>query len=508
MNPMLQDWAMIAHPPLLFLGYAGLTVPFAVAMGALVAGRGDNLWVARARRWTLASWLFLTAGIVLGAEWAYVELGWGGYWAWDPVENASLLPWFTATALMHSLILHQRRGIFKTWSASLAALSLILCVFGTYLTRSGIISSVHAFPESEIGWYFLGVLAVLLVGSVAVMLWRRRLLKGERHMERLISMDGAFLGANLLLVIMMLTTLIGTIFPVLSRLFTDHPVTLGSPFYNKVVVPMALILVALMATGPLLALIGNAPRLRRRLIIPGIAAHAGGLAGFVLGGGNVWMAAIAAISAFAVLTLCEDFVRSILRPMRAPDQKAAAMWRALGANAKRYGGQLVHLGIVMILMGVAGSSLYSAKEDCDLTSGQAVGIGRYKLRLESLDEVQGDNYAAREAKLTLFTPGGGRTALRPQRRWYNKSKQANSEVAVYMSLREDVYVILAGWIDHGRITKIQAIINPLVCWIWIGGITMSIGSLICLSAGRRKGQPLPRTEGDEAAGRTAPVEVI
>ena len=505
MNPMLQDPAMIAHPPALFLGYAGCTVPFALVFGALIAGRTGGRWLARARQWVLASWLFLTVGIVLGAEWAYVELGWGGYWAWDPVENASLLPWFTATALMHSLILQQRRGTFKVWNALLAGLSFLLCLFGTFLTRSGVIASVHAYGKSQIGQVFLAVLGLFVVFCILVMIWRRRLLKSDRPMRTLLSVDGGFLAANVLLMVMMLTTLVGTIFPILSRLFSGSEVTLGPPFYNKVIVPMALALVALLGTGPFLAVATSAGKLRQRLIVPGAAAIVAAGATLALGAANAWMVLAAAISAFVVAAIFEDLVRAILRQTSDPRRSAPlAIIRMLRLNARRYGGQVVHLGMAMVVMGVAGSSLYSTRHKIEMGPGQSVEIGQYTLRMESLKgDVREATYQAGEARVTLLSPRGQLGLLRPQRRRYNKSRGVNTEVAVHRMLREDVYLVLNGWVDSGRITKFEVIISPLVNWIWIGSIVMTAGALLSLAVSRppsaRPREPQEAVDGQTVA---------
>ena len=464
LNPMLQDWAMIIHPPMLFLGYAGFTVPFAFGLGALAGGRTDTLWIPSVRRWVLASWLFLTVGIILGAEWAYVELGWGGYWAWDPVENASLLPWFTGTALVHSLIVQQRRGMLKIWNAVLLPLTFVLCIFATYLTRSGVIQSVHAFPKSSLGWFFLAMLAVSLIGSLGVILWRRDILKSDRPLDKFISQEGAFLAGNTLLLIMMLITTIGTLFPLISRLFSKESITLGPEFYNAVILPLAMALLILMGAGPVLRFAAVRGSLRKRLIVPVILTHVAVILAAVLSDRNLWTVLTAGTATFIVACIVDDVVRSL------PNMRA---------NLRRWGGQIVHLGIAMILVGVAGSSLYNVKKEWPMHFGQSVEIGRYTLRLDALNEVKRANYTAGEAVMTLTAPGGKQIVLRPQRRRYHKSEQPNTEVAIYMSLREDVYVTLAGWKGEGEITHIQAIVNPLVIWIWIGGIAMGVGALLC-----------------------------
>ena len=501
LNPMLQDPNMIAHPPLLFLGYAGFAVPFALVLGALIAGRTDDLWIAPTRRWAMASWLFLTVGIVLGARWAYVELGWGGYWAWDPVENASLLPWLTGTALLHSLIVQQRRGMLKTWNAALVATTFLLCVFGTYLTRSGVIASVHAFPESRIGQFFLALLLAALAGSVGVILWRRRLLKSDHRIEKLLSREGAFLAANVLLVVMMLTTLVGTIFPLLSAPFSKTPATLEAGFYNTAVVPMGVALVALMSLGPLLDVFASGQHVAGRLVLPVVGAIAAAGAALALGGLNLWMLACAAVAGFTVLALGDAFVRAIVRRAARREQGALrAAGQLLRDHPGQYGGKLVHLGVAAIVLGVAGSSLFSTKDAWDVPVGTSVRIGRYTLRLDELQETRHANFLAVEAVVTLTAPGGREQVLRPQRRRYDKSQQFNTEVAIRSGLIEDVYLTLAGWKDQGKVARVEAIVNPLVSWIWLGGIAMTLGSAVCLLPPRaRRTQPADVPAEDRAA---------
>ncbi len=504
MNPMLQHWAMIAHPPTLFMGYAGFAVPFALGLGALIGGRSDNRWIAPVRRWVIGSWLFLTIGIVLGSWWAYVELGWGGYWAWDPVENASLLPWLTGTALIHSLILQHRRGTLKVWNAWLVPLTFLLCIFGTYLTRSGVIASVHAFPDSSVGKFFLMMLILGVSVSIGVIIWRRDLLKSEHKLDKLVSYEGAFIGGNVLLTIIMATTLVGTIFPILSSGFAKESVTLGEEFYNTVVVPMALLMAALMAVGPLIRYVNAKGALIKRLIAPGIAVvaavvgaciwsvhHTGGEE-LATGGGvgpMVWAMVSAAIAAFAVTCITEDVIRTV---------------GSLGPSAvRRWGGQLVHLGMIMIVVGVAGSSRGVSKS-LALKPDQVEQVGKYNVRLDGLEEITEANYMAGEARIGVSSTDKDEFILRPQRRQYNKSSKANSEVAVRTSLVEDVYVILAGW--QGDTVHIKVLINPLLSWIWIGGIAMSLGSLICLVApGRRRtGQAVPNSDPTEAPAAVCP----
>jgi cytochrome c-type biogenesis protein CcmF len=488
MKPLLQSPAMIWHPPVLFAGYAGFTIPFAFALGALITGRSDSLPIAQTRRWVLASWLFLSAGILLGAQWAYTELGWGGYWAWDPVENASLLPWFTATALLHSLIAQQRRGTMKVWNAALIALTFVLCILGTYLTRSGVISSVHAFPESPIGWFFLGLLLVSLAGSAALILARLGRLRGEHRLEGLLNRQAAFVAGNVLMVVMMLATLVGTMYPLLSQLFADQPIALGGSYYNTVVLPLGMAAVAMMGLGPLLPAGRGDGNLGRRLAVPAVGGVAAGAAVGLAGATEPWALVAAVVCAFVAIGVGQDFVRTMRLGLANPQRSAlGSTLRVLRTNVRRYGGMMAHLGVAMLVIGVAGSSLYSLKKDIAFTFNEASGayneasLGRYTLHLDSLEQVRGRNYTAVEAKVTLTGADGERIVLTPQKRFYDKfPSEPYGRIAVEPSLREDVYLNLAGWRSRGKVATIQGYVNPLVNWIWIGGCVLGLAGLLCL----------------------------
>lgn len=484
LNPMLQNPGMVLHPPLLFMGYAGFAIPFAVAIGVLIGGRTDNRWLRSIRRWLLVAWLFLTAGIVLGAWWAYVELGWGGYWAWDPVENASLLPWLTSTALLHSIMVQQQRGMFKRWNVSLIALSFILCIFGTYLTRSGVIDSVHAFPESPIGRFLLVFLIVSTAGSAALIAWRYQRLAPEHEMEGLISREGAFLLGNVMLLIMMLTTLVGTTFPILSKAVGADPISVGPPFYNRIVAPMALVVVALMAIGPVLAFGKSAAlRIARSLLIPAIAAVLVTAVVGILGVHKFWALLCVAITTLGTFAVIDNFIRSVAARVRSTGEALApAALHLIDQNHRRYGGQLAHLGLMMVVIGVIGSSLYNAEKKYELSAGESADLGRFTLTLLSVDEIRGANYRALQATIALEDEHGTEiSVLTPQKRQYDKWQQElNTEVALRSTVRDDVYVILAGWEAGGEVVAIQALLNPLVLWIWLGGIVMAAGSFFCI----------------------------
>jgi cytochrome c-type biogenesis protein CcmF len=487
LNPMLQDPGMIAHPPLLFLGYAGFAIPFAIMFGALWTGRRDNQWLGGVRRWAVVAWTFLTVGILLGARWAYVELGWGGYWAWDPVENASLLPWLTGTALLHSIMVQQKRGMLKFWSAALIALTFVLCIFGTYITRSGIVDSVHTFGKSLVGTFFLVFMLATIVGGVALIVVRRRLLKSEHELAGVWGREGAFLAVNVLLLAMTAITAVGTIFPVISQAFTGRSVSVGQPFYNKVVVPMGLCLMALMAFGPLLNYgKGAADDLKKHVKGPllGGALTAATLA-LVWRIGNPWALLTAFIVGVAAVSIVWDIAVTVARRVgggAGRENVAVAFVRTVDANHRRYGGQTVHVGMLMIMVGIAGSSVYGTKSTIQLSpGGVAVVDGGWRVTLDKLDEVRGANYGAVEATVSVRDPRNGEvTVLRPQRRFYDKAEDSNSEVANWSTWRRDAYVTLAGWEDGGRLVALEMYVNPLVAWLWIGGIFVTAGAVLCL----------------------------
>jgi len=482
LNPLLQDPGMIWHPPTLFVGYAGFAIPFAMLVGALIVGRRDQQWILATRRWLLVSWAFLTVGIILGAKWAYVELGWGGYWAWDPVENASLLPWLTATALLHSIMAQQHRGVLLRWNAALIVLSFLLCIFGTYITRSGVVQSVHSFGKSLVGSFFLAFLVAGILFSATLLLARRRLLHSGQAITSLLSREGAFMLTNVLLLIIMLITLLGTIFPLLSQIIMGRSVQVGPPFYNKVVVPMSLLLVGLMGVAPLLSYgKPEGKQLWRTALAPVLLAVVACAAALTWGIRSPWALLATAIVALGAASLVLDLLRTWAQRMRwAGENVLLALLRVLDGNHRRYGGQVVHVGMLLFMLGVAGSSIYHVKRDLKLHPGQSATVGAYNLTFTRLDEARAANYTAVQAPLKITDTRGQSLELVPQRRFYDKSEQSNSEVAIHSTWKEDLYIILAGWEAGGSATAFQVIISPLVGWLWIGGYAMVAGALLCL----------------------------
>lgn len=491
LNPMLQNIGMIAHPPTLFIGYAGFTIPFALIMGALLAGKIDNTWIIAARRWALVSWLFLTVGIVLGAQWAYVELGWGGYWAWDPVENASLLPWLTGTALLHAMLVQKDRSMFKVWSASMAILTFILCIFGTYITRSGAIQSVHAFAPSLIASFFLTFLIVTTAVSLVFLILRglasRDGFEPSPSFEAFVSKDVAVLVGNCMLVIMMVLTLFMTVFPLLSGGGTFQPA-----HYNKIVLPLAIVMFLMMGAAPMLSY-GASGKLRdamRRLRIPLVIAAVCTVAVLLRVGWSLWTASATFAIALTVSGIITDYISVVgSRRRNANEGFATAALAALDANHRRYGGHLAHIGMAMIVAGVVGSSLYATKASLTMTRGQTQKVGHYSVKFDGLENARGSNFQGVEAVIQVTDASGKTSEMRPQLRQYTKWEQTNAEVAFLTGLREDVYVTLLG-VEPPNDAAVQVVINPLVLWIWLGGIAMTLGALWCmLPTFSRKRQP-------------------
>ena len=482
LNPMLQDPGMIAHPPILFTGYAGFTIPFALLIGSLVTGNLGNGWLKIARPWVLVSWIFLGAGILLGAQWAYTELGWGGYWAWDPVENASLLPWLTATALLHSAIAQRQHGTLKRWAASTAALTFVLCIFGTYITRSGVVDSVHSFGQSLVGTFFGVFLTITILASVVLLCIRWRALKDVRPIGSLVTTQGAFLGGNLLLVAMMLITLLGTMFPAITRIFTGNALSVTQTFYNRGVLPLSMLLIALMAISPLLT--GGTQVMKkfaRNLGVPLVMAAAAVAVLWTMKVHSAWALAAAIAGATLSGTIAVDLFTAIrARQKNTHETLGVATLRLLDANHRRYGSHVVHSGIIMIVAGITGSSLYSTKQLIPLSPSQTATVGNYAVTLGKLQEVRQSNYTAVQADLLIVDPNGHQDLLYPERRFYDKAEEASTQIALRSNWSEDLYVTLAGWEQGGQTATFQVILNPLVRWIWAGGVVMVLGAIGCL----------------------------
>jgi len=495
LNPLLQYPEMVIHPPMLYLGYVGFTVPFAFALGALAMKYPGDKWIHITRRWTMVTWGFLTLGIPLGAHWAYYVLGWGGYWGWDPVENASLMPWLTGTAFLHSVMMQEKRGMLKTWNMWLVFSTFMLSIFGTFLTRSGVVNSVHAFAQSSIGDWFVTFLAIILVTCIYFYAKNREHLKTEHRLESLISRESSFLFNNWLFLLICFTVLWGTLFPVLSEWVQGHKITVGPPFFNSVAVPFALLLLLLTAVGPLLAWRKTSlDSLKRNFLWPALGALAVGI--FLIATPPAWgsifgmrpwhdsgmfYALMAAMLATMVLfTVASEFVRGGRVIAGHTGRGLLASMVHLGhRNTRRYGGYIVHLGIALIFVGVLGTPFNQSAEK-EMSFGDKLSVGPYTLVCQSYTQEENPNYSTDLAIMQVFKNGRQIDTLYPESRFYIASQQQQHIPTVRSTLLEDLYVVYEGQNqDTGR-PIIKAHVNPLVSWIWIGVLVMILGTVIAL----------------------------
>ncbi len=474
MVPSLQNPYMLAHPPMLYLGYVGLTVPFAFAMGALLSGRTDERWIVATRRWTLAAWTFLGVGQLIGAHWAYVEIGWGGYYAWDPVENAALMPWLAATAFLHSVMIQEKRGMLKVWNMILVALAFNLSLFGTFLTRSGVIDSIHSFARSPIGAWFLGFLALMIVVSVALIRWRLPLLRTKTKLESLVSREATFLYNNLLLVALCLTILWGVLYPVLSDAVRGETRSVSKPYYDFFLHTFGLPLLLLMGLGPLVAWRRASLRsLGRTFMIPFAAAVVTGVVLLALGFGSSWPGLLAyTFSAFVAASIVLEFVRG-----RAA---AGSVFRLISRNRRRYGGYVVHAAVVLLAIGIAGSSAYQTVRDRILQPGQSVKAAGYTLTYVSSTGVRGANYTGFRALVDIRRGGSHVATVTPGMNDYPIEGQA-TEASIYHDPRSlgDVFTSAQAAGKGGRI-ELKVFVKPLINLIWVAGFVFVAGSLIAM----------------------------
>jgi cytochrome c-type biogenesis protein CcmF len=509
LNPLLQYPEMVIHPPMLYLGYTGFTIPFAFALAALLGRYPGEKWIHITRRWTMVAWCFQTVGILLGAHWAYAVLGWGGYWAWDPVENASLLPWITGTAFLHSVMMQEKRGMMKVWNVWLVFVTFMLSILGTLLTRSGVISSVHAFAQSGIGTWFVSFLAIIL--AVCFFAWwkNRDYLRSDNQLDSLVSRESSFLFNNLVLLAACFAVLWGTLFPVLSEWFTRSKISVGPPFFNKVNVPIALFLLLLTGVGPLLAWRKTSiDALRRNFAWPLAGGIVCGIVAFIFGFRDIYALICLILSVFVTLTILAEFYRGA-RVIAARDHTnlLSAVGDLTMRNTRRYGGYVIHLGMVLIFVGIAGSA-FNKDVQMDMAPGQSLSIGSYTILCQNFDEVANENYQSERATLEVFHNGHSQMMLYPQRRFYLASQVTETMVAVQSSSLRDLYVVYAGRNPDTGKPVIHAYLNPLVKWIWFGGIVVVLGTGLAMMPNRRAAivlKPVQEKAWGNAIGSPSPV---
>ena len=475
LNPSLQNPYMLAHPPLLYLGYVGLTVPFAFGMGALLAGRTDERWIVATRRWTLVAWTALGVGQLLGAHWAYVEVGWGGYYAWDPVENAALMPWLAATAFLHSVMIQEKRGMLKVWNVLLVILAFCLSLFGTFLTRSGVVNSIHSFTESPLGPWFLGFICVVTAGSLALVFWRLPLLRTKTRLESLVSREAAFLYNNLLLVALCLTILWGVAFPMLSELVRGETRTVGRPYYDFFLRTFGLPLLLLMGIGPLIAWRRASLRsLGRMFIWPAGIAVAVGVVLLALGAGSSVPGLVAyTFSAFVLTTIVLEFVRGT--------RAVGSFTQLVGRNRRRYGGYIVHASVVLLALGVAGSGAYGSSAERKLSPGQSLSVAGYTLTYRSLSQQRGANHIALRAAVDVSRGDKFVARVQPGKNRYFAEQQVSNEMAIHTDwLRAEDVDVIADQINPGGAIYFKVLVKPLVNLIWVAGFVFLAGALVAL----------------------------
>ncbi len=487
LNPLLQYPEMVIHPPMLYLGYVGFTVPFAFALGALIMRYPGEKWIRITRRWTMVTWAFLTCGVFLGAHWAYSVLGWGGYWGWDPVENASLMPWLTGTAFLHSVMMQEKRGMLKMWNMWLIFATFWLAILGTFLTRSGIISSVHAFAQSSIGGWFKWFLLITLVTFTFFFFKNKSHLRSEHKLESLISRESSFLFNNLLLLLACFTVLWGTWFPLISEYVQGNKVTVGPPFYNKVAIPVALFLLLLTAVGPLLAWRKTSlESLKRNFKWPALGALAVGILMIVFGVRpwtdiSYFYALMAAmLAALVSLTVMSEFIRGGRVISRHTRQNIlASMVHLWHRNTRRYGGYIVHFGMAVVIIGILGTPFNQDKEK-EMGFGDKMTIGPYTLVCESYTQDDNPNYSNEWAIISVFKGDKQITTMYPERRFYKASQQPQTLPRIRSTVKEDLYLTYEGLNETTGRPIIKAHLNPLVMWIWVGVLIMIGGTVLGL----------------------------
>jgi cytochrome c-type biogenesis protein CcmF len=493
-NPLLQNHILMAvHPPLLYLGFVGMTVPFAFGIGALMSGRLDDTWLRVTHTWTVVAWAFLTLAIVAGMWWSYEVLGWGGYWAWDPVENASLMPWLTATAFMHSSKVQERRGLLRTWNMSLIIATFLLTILGTFLTRSGVVLSVHAFAEGPIGTYFLAFLGVVLVFSLTMLLGRSIELRGTGHLDGVASRETVFLGNNLILTAFTFTVLLGTLFPILAEAVRGVKVSVGAPFFNRMTIPLCVALIFLVGIGPMLPWkVANREELLRKLRIPSALALLTLATALTLGMRHFWGILAFTGAAFALSANTQEFVLGTLARRRAGGGGVLrSFWGLVNSNPRRYGGYTAHIGLITMAIGITASSVFKVEREATLRLGETVELRGYTVRFDELWAEDQPHRFVVGSRFTVLIDGHERGELNPRLNFY---RARDTEPIVTPDVRtrahKDLYLTLLAFERDGSSATVNVISEPLVVWIWIGSAIIALGAFFGVwPRARRPTQP-------------------
>jgi cytochrome c-type biogenesis protein CcmF len=492
LNPLLQNFWMVIHPPIVFAAYALWTIPFAYAFAALVTGQLDASWLRGTRRWTLAAWASLGIGILVGAWWAYLELGWGGYWGWDPVENSSLIPWLVGTAFVHSAIIQERRDMFRAWNIVLVTLTFVLTIFATFVTRSGLIQSVHAFAQSPIGYYYLAYMLLTLAVTIGLILARREELRGTGELGDLLSREFVFLLANLLLLGSAAAVLLGTLWPTFTEAVRGVATSLGPENYNRFMGPLGLLLVLLIGICPLVDWRRiSAERLLRNLWVQVVVAVVTAVLLIVFRVREWWAVVSFVVAAFVVTTIVLQMAQGIVARMRSAGESVfVATARAISNNRRRYGGQLIHFSILLIVIGITGSQAYQTEVQVALAQGESVEVGGYTLAYQDYTFQQieeNGNMVRNQAVVDLNRGGRNFATVRPERNLHSNAQGAVTEVALRSNLKEDLYIVLVS-LEADGLAAFQVLINPMVIWLWIGSGVLIVGTLIAAWPPRRRGR--------------------
>jgi cytochrome c-type biogenesis protein CcmF len=495
-NPLLQNHPLMAvHPPLLYLGYVGMSVPFAFAMGALLSGELDDTWLRVTRRWTLTAWTFLSLAIIAGMWWSYDVLGWGGYWAWDPVENASFMPWLTATAFLHSAMIQERRGMLRVWNLSLIAATFLLTILGTFLTRSGVLSSVHAFTQGVVGYYFVAFIGVALIFSLVLLGGRSTELRREGHIDDPLSRDAVFLVNNLLFTAFTFTVLLGTLFPLLAEAARGVKLTVGAPFFNRMTAPVCMALLFLTGVGPMLPWRGaGKEHLKGHLRAPTISLALAVIVTLLLGLRSPYALLAFGFAAFSLAGNIQEFIfPALARRKLHGEDLPRALYRVVAANHRRYGGYTAHIGIVMIAAGITASSAFRFEKEVTLRPGETAELQGYRVRLEGVYADEEPHRWVIRADLATFAGDRSIGHMIPKLNYYNRSPEPITTPAVRSTPKEDLYINLLAFDEDGKHATISMIVEPLVFWIWTGGLVVALGGLLAAVPQRRVAPARPAT---------------